>query len=77
MRTLRVNYRTSHEIRRYADRLLPPELSDVDGNPESRRGTVSVFSGAIPAIEMVPSVEAEGLADRLVERADCAGLGAW
>lgn len=58
-KTLRVNYRTSHEIRRYADRLLPPELSDVDGNPESRRGTVSVFSGAPPAVAMVDTAEAE------------------
>jgi superfamily I DNA/RNA helicase/mRNA-degrading endonuclease RelE of RelBE toxin-antitoxin system len=58
-KTLRVNYRTSHEIRRYADRLLPPELSDVDGNPESRRGTVSVFSGAPPAVAMVDSIDAE------------------
>lgn len=60
-KTLRVNYRTSHEIRRYADRLLPPELSDVDGNPESRCGTVSVFSGAAPAVAMVDYVEAEVL----------------
>jgi hypothetical protein len=57
--TLRVNYRTSHEIRRYADRLLPPELSDVDGNPESRKGTVSVFSGAPPSVVMVDSADGE------------------
>lgn len=58
-KTLRVNYRTSHEIRRYADRLLPPQLSDVDGNPESRRGTVSVFTGAPPVITLLPSVDEE------------------
>ena len=40
--TLRVNYRTSHQIRRQADRLLPPETSDVDGNTDRRTGTVSV-----------------------------------
>jgi hypothetical protein len=28
-----------------ADRLLAPELSDVDGNAEERRGTISVFNG--------------------------------
>ncbi|MBN1672934.1 MAG: DEAD/DEAH box helicase [Kiritimatiellae bacterium] len=50
--TLRINYRTSHQIRRQADRLLPPELSDVDGNKESRRGTVSVFNGAEPVIKI-------------------------
>ncbi len=44
-RTLRINYRTSHQIRMQADRLLGPELSDVDGNTEERRGTISVFNG--------------------------------
>ena len=33
-RTLRVNYRTSHQIRAQADRLLGPEVADVDGNTE-------------------------------------------
>jgi len=49
-RTLHINYRTSHQIRRQADRLLGPELADVDGNVESRRGTVSVFNGPVPVI---------------------------
>ena len=48
--TLRINYRTSHQIRKQADRLLPPEMSDVDGNKESRRGTVSVFDGPKPLV---------------------------
>jgi len=34
-RTLRINYRTSHQIRMQVDRLLGPELSDVDGNTEN------------------------------------------
>jgi len=42
--TLRTNYRTSHQIRMQADRLLGPEMSDVDGNAEDRRCTVSVFN---------------------------------
>ncbi len=33
-KTLRVNYRTSHQIREQADRLLGPEITDVDGNRE-------------------------------------------
>jgi superfamily I DNA/RNA helicase len=49
-RTLHINYRTSHQIRMRADLLLGPELSDVDGNTEERRGTVSVFNGPAPAI---------------------------
>lgn len=57
--TLRVNYRTSHQIRMAADRLLGPEVSDVDGNTEDRRGTVSVFNGASPTIQVFDSVEAE------------------
>ena len=49
-RTLHINYRTSHQIRMQADRLLGPEVADVDGNTEDRRGTVSVFNGPAPAV---------------------------
>jgi len=59
--TLRVNYRTSHQIRRQADRLLPPEISDVDGNADSRKGTVSIFNGPEPSIQIVDSKEKEAL----------------
>ncbi len=47
---LRINYRTSHQIRSQADRLLPGALTDVDGNTESRKGTVSVFNGPAPEV---------------------------
>jgi superfamily I DNA/RNA helicase len=57
--TLRINYRTSHQIRRQADLLLPSELSDVDGNTEVRRGTVSAFNGPDPVIRTFESIEAE------------------
>ena len=49
-RTLRVNYRTSHQIRMQADRLLGPVVTDVDGNAEDRSDTVSVFNGPPPTI---------------------------
>jgi len=49
-RTLRVNYRTSHQIRTQADRLLGPVVTDVDGNSEDRSDTVSVFNGAPPTV---------------------------
>lgn len=49
--TLRINYRTSHQIRLHADRLLPTTVSDVDGNIEGRRGTVSMFDGPSPMVE--------------------------
>jgi len=71
--TLRINYRTSHQIRAQADRLLPPNISDVDGNAESRRGTISVFNGPAPEIctfdTATEESEAVGhwLADRLKE----------
>ena len=57
--TLRINYRTSHQIRMQADRLLAPELSDVDGNVEERRGTISVFNGPKPTIMVFDSTEDE------------------
>ncbi|WP_269522413.1 3'-5' exonuclease [Coraliomargarita parva] len=50
-KTLRINYRTSHQIRRQADRLLDQEISDVDGNTEKRTDTVSVFNGPAPRIQ--------------------------
>lgn len=49
-RTLHVNYRTSYQIRRQADRLLGPTVSDVDGLVDDRRGTVSVFNGPAPEV---------------------------
>jgi hypothetical protein len=48
--SLRVNYRTSHQIRTRADALLPSSVSDVDGNEESRHGAVSVFDGPAPEV---------------------------
>jgi mRNA-degrading endonuclease RelE of RelBE toxin-antitoxin system len=58
-RTLRVNYRTSHQIRTQADRLLHTELTDVDGNSEIRNDTVSVFNGPQPIILTLKSESEE------------------
>ena len=68
--TLRINYRTSHQIRKLADRLLAPELSDVDGNTEERRGTTSLFNGPNPKIMAfdTPEDEAEAASSWLLER---------
>lgn len=57
--TLKINYRTSHQIRTAADRLLPNTISDVDGNQEDRRHTISVFNGPIPEIEICDDPDAE------------------
>ena len=56
---LRVNYRTSHQIRRQADRLLPSALADVDGVTEQRGGTISVFNGPEPLVRVLASTEEE------------------
>lgn len=64
--TLRINYRTSHQIRSHADRLLPGTVTDVDGNAESRRGTVSVFDGAEPEVSTFATADEEQ-----------AAVGAW
>jgi hypothetical protein len=58
-RTLQVNYRTSHQIRMQADRLLGDQTADVDGNVDDRRGTVSVFNGPLPAVVAYESEAAE------------------
>ena len=58
-RTLRVNYRTSHQIRTQADRLLGPVVTDVDGNSEDRSDTVSVFNGPPPVIKTFKDEGAE------------------
>lgn len=57
--SLKVNYRTSHQIRAVADRLLPPSITDMDGIEEGRRGTVSVFDGPLPAIHLFDGEDAE------------------
>lgn len=69
-RTLRINYRTSHQIRQYADRLLAPEVADVDGNVEERKGATSVFNGPPPSIRVFDSSEDEidGVAQWLTDR---------
>ncbi len=65
-RSLKINYRTSHQIRSHADRLLGPEVADVDGIVEDRRGTISIFNSADPEIKTFNSVEGE-----------IAGVGEW
>ncbi len=49
-RTLRINYRTSHQIRQQADKLLSAIIEDVDGNKEERKHMQSVFNGPAPEL---------------------------
>jgi AAA domain/UvrD-like helicase C-terminal domain len=55
---LRVNYRTSAEIRRFSDALLPAKLAEVDGEAEARQ-TLSVLRGPEPEIVAGKSVDDE------------------
>ncbi|HET7313783.1 3'-5' exonuclease [Salinisphaera sp.] len=69
--TLKINYRTSQQIRASADRLLDPEMADVDGNCESRAGTISLFEGPTPMLKSFdePAEEAAFVANWLRDRA--------
>lgn len=75
-RTLRVNYRTSHQIRLQADRLLGTEVMDVDGNSEDRSDTVSVFDGPPPTVLTLGSEAEENatVAQWLAAQADAGVL---
>jgi superfamily I DNA/RNA helicase len=69
--TLRINYRTSHQIRAQADRLLAKQISDVDGNVEDRRATISAFNGPPPVVRVLqsPTEEERVVGHWLAERA--------
>lgn len=69
-RTLRVNYRTSHQIRTQADRLLEPTVADIDGNEEYRGDAISAFNGPAPTILVRESEadESAAVADWLQQR---------
>ena len=47
---LRINYRTTEQIRRFADRILPELADDLDGGTETRKGTKSLLKGPAPTL---------------------------
>ena len=57
--TLKINYRTSHQIRKRSDLLLGIEIADADGNMEERSGTISVFNGPEPIVTIVKTTGEE------------------
>ncbi|MDB2663305.1 UvrD-helicase domain-containing protein, partial [Paracoccaceae bacterium] len=69
---LKVNYRTSQQIRAKADLLLPKEIKDGDNQSEDRSGTVSVFSGEPPKISLSDDEagEAKIVSDWIKEQVD-------
>ena len=82
-RTLRINYRTSQQIRRQADQLLDPESRDVDGNVQDRRGAVSVINGPEPEIHECGDYDSEikavasWIKDRLTEGITAKEIGVF
>jgi len=58
-RSLKINYRTSQQIRAQSDRLLPASLTEADGNEDRRTGVVSLFDGPAPEIQAFADVQAE------------------
>jgi len=67
---LKINYRTSHQIRIQADRLLDETLVDVDGNDERREGIISAFNGASPQVTsfQTQNEEINGVGDWLTHQ---------
>jgi superfamily I DNA/RNA helicase/mRNA-degrading endonuclease RelE of RelBE toxin-antitoxin system len=63
-KALKVNYRTSHQIRSRADLLLNESITDGDGNSDDRSGAVSTFDGPAPEVQTfaTPEEEAEFVA---------------
>jgi superfamily I DNA/RNA helicase len=58
-KVLRINYRTSQQIRKTADRLLEKCIVDADGERVDRDKTISAFGGAYPTVTSFDSTEDE------------------
>ena len=52
---LRINYRTTEQIRKFADHFLAEEFDDLDGGLENRGQTRSVLQGAEPILKGFPT----------------------
>ena len=58
-RILRINYRTTEQIRKRADRLLGDAIDDFSGGSETRKGTRSLLVGPEPIFQGYPSRDEE------------------
>lgn len=47
---LKLNYRTTEQIRRFADKLINGKGDDLDGSEDNRKGTRSLLSGVEPEL---------------------------
>ncbi|TNE43151.1 MAG: ATP-dependent helicase [Deltaproteobacteria bacterium] len=58
-KVLRINYRTTEQIRRMADRMLGGECDDMDGGKEKRNRTRSLLAGPQPLFQEYRSLDDE------------------
>ena len=61
-RILRINYRTTEQIRKAADQVLGPSADDMDGGVESRAETRSLLRGPVPELHGYGSRQEEDAA---------------
>lgn len=62
---LKINYRTTEQIRYFADQLLDATQDDLDGGTEQRSGTISLLNGPEPVLK--PFASASEQADFVAE----------
>ena len=58
-KVLKINYRTSQQIRKVADKLLESTITDADGEQLERNHTISAFGGEPPVIKGYANEESE------------------
>ncbi|MEE3098222.1 MAG: 3'-5' exonuclease, partial [Pseudomonadota bacterium] len=58
-RSLKVNYRTSQQIRARSDLLLPRMITEADGGVDKRGGVISLFEGPAPEVQAFDDAGAE------------------
>ena len=71
-RRLVVNYRTSEQVRRFADRVLGEDADDFDEGTEKRSGTRNMFGGPEPEVRAFGSASEEDawVTDRISDLLD-------
>lgn len=58
-KTLKINYRTTQEIRTFADKLVTLSQTDPDGEKHDRTQTISLLKGPQPQLKIYDSIEDE------------------
>lgn len=64
---LKLNYRTTEQIRRFADNIINGKGDDLDGSEDSRKGTRSLLTGVEPELVAFdkPSQQSEFIIDEI------------